>query len=248
MKKSISAILICISHFAFSQTSDRTTIRSIFDEALENGKSYEMLRQLTQNAGPRLSGSPDRGAGVEWSRTTLETFEFDSVWMQPVLVPHWIRGQKEIGRVTNSKGGIVEMNVCAIGGSVGTGPRGVIAKIIEVKSFDELDKLGTRNIRGKIVFFNRPMDPTRINTFAAYGGAVDQRGYGASMAAKYGAVAVVVRSMGLNQEDYPHTGGLRYDSAIVKIPAIAVSTWHAEQLSKMMKSEKDLEFYIETHC
>lgn len=144
--------------------------------------------------------------------------------------------------------GQVDLSICALGGSVGTGPQGITAKIIEVKTFSELAQLGTKNIEGKIVFFNRPMDPTKIHTFAAYGGAVDQRSNGASEAAKYGAVAAIVRSMGLNPEDYPHTGGMRYSANGVKmIPAVAVSTKHADLLSRLSKEDKDLQIYLETH-
>ena len=138
--------------------------------------------------------------------------------------------------------GTIEVNVCALGGSVGTGPDGIAANIVEVKSFEELAQLGAKNVQGKIVFFNRPMDPNQINTFAAYGGAVNQRGSGASEAAKYGAVAAIVRSMGLNQEDYPHTGGMSYAPNVTKIPAIAISTRHAELLSKLLREDKSLQF------
>ena len=165
------------------------------------------------------------------------------------MVPHWVRGQKEIGRVTNSrKMGTVAMNICALGGSVGTGPEGIVAKITEVRSFEELTQLGLKNIQGKIVFFNRPMDPTRFDTFSAYGGAVDQRSKGASAAARLGAIGVIIRSMGSNLEDYPHTGSISYDSGVAKIPAVAISTQHAELLSRLAKEDKDLQFYIETHC
>jgi hypothetical protein len=111
-----------------------------------------------------------------------------------------------------------------------------------------LKQLGEKGVKGKIVFWNRAMDPTRINTFAAYGGAVDQRANGASEAAKFGAVAVIVRSMGSNLEDYPHTGSLRYQPNVGQIPAIAIATRHAEQLSKLLKDDPQLQFYIETHC
>ena len=247
MKKLFFAFFFC-SHFSFAQTADEITIRSIYDIALRNGQSYEMLEQLTKEVGPRLSGSPGAAAAVEWSYHEMRKFEFDSVWVQPLLVPHWVRGQKEVGRIINSKKmGTLELNICSLGGSVGTGPQGIIAKVIEVKSFEELAQLGTKNIQGKIVFFNRPMDHTKINTFAAYGGAVDQRGKGASEAAKYGAVAAIVRSMGLNLEDYPHTGGMNYALNVDKIPAVALSTKHAELLSRLVKEDKELQVYLETH-
>jgi hypothetical protein len=223
-------------------------VKQIFDEALAHGKSYDMLHYLCKNIGHRLSGSPGAAAAVEWTRHVMEDYGFDSVYLQPVMVPHWVRGQKEIGRVVNSrKMGTVEMNVCALGGSVGTGPGGLVGKVIEVKNFEELKAFG-KQVQGKIVFFNRPLDPTQINTFAAYGGAVNQRGSGASEAAKFGAIGVIVRSMGSNLEDYPHTGSLRYEDGPTKIPAIAVATRHADLLSKLLKDDKDLEFYMESHC
>lgn len=232
-----------------AQTTDEATIRRIYDEALSNGKSYEMIEYLTTKIGPRLSGSPGVAAAVEWSRDIMEEFGFDTVYLQPVMVPHWVRGEKEMARIINSKKmGTVDLTVCALGNSAGTGPSGITANVVEVKNFDELRILGEAKIKGKIVFFNRPMDPTKIHAFTAYGGAVNQRGLGASEAAKYGAIGVIVRSMGLNQEDYPHTGALNYTPNIPKIPAIAVSTKHAEVLSKLLKDDALLQLYVETHC
>lgn len=237
---------MCISVSA--QTTDENTIKLIFDTALGKGESYKMLEHLTGRIGPRLSGSPGAAAAVEWSRHVMQEYEFDSVWLQPVMVPHWVRGQKEEGRIINSKKmGTVSVNICALGGSIGTGPSGIAASVVEVKSFEELKQLGASHVKGKIVFFNRPMDPTKINTFNAYAGAVNQRGGGASEAAKYGAVAVVVRSMGSNIEDYPHTGGMQYAPNIQQIPAVAISTKHAELLSKLLKDDSSLQFYMETH-
>jgi carboxypeptidase Q len=248
MKKSLVAFLILFSISGFGQTVDESAVKQLFAQALTKGKSYAWLEHLSTKVGARLSGSPGAAAGVEWSRHEMEKFA-DTVWLQPVMVPHWVRGQQEVGRIINSKKiGTFDVNVCALGGSVGTGSSGVSGSIVEVKNFDELKQLGEKNIKGKIVFFNRPFDATRISTFAAYGGAVDQRGSGPSEAAKYGAIGVVVRSMASNLEDYPHTGGLRYAPNISKIPAIAISTRHAELLSQRLKEEKDLQFYFETHC
>ncbi len=245
----IYLFLLFLAPACLAQTTDETAIRQIYNTALADGKSYSMLDYLSNKIGARLSGSPGAAAAVEWSRHTMEDFGFDSVWLQPVMVPHWVRGQKEVGRIINSKKmGTVEVNVCALGGSVGTGPDGIVANVVEVKSFEELAQLGTKNVQGKIVFFNRPMDPTLIHTFAAYGGAVNQRGSGASEAAKYGAVAALVRSMGSNIEDYPHTGGLRYAPNISKIPALAISTRQADLLSKILKEDKGIQFYMESHC
>lgn len=251
MKAQFFLVFVFITgHQVFSQTTDEVFIRKIYDEALARGKSYEMLDYLCNTIGPRLSGSPGAAASVEWTRHIMQHYGFDSVWLQPVLVPHWVRGKKEIGRIVNSKKlGMQEVNVCALGNAIGTGPGGVLANVVEVKSWDELKALGDKGmIKGKIVFYNRPMDPKLLQMFSSYGGAVDQRANGASEAAKYGAVGAVVRSMGVNLEDYPHTGSLRYALNIPKIPAIAIATRHAELLSSLLKDDKDLKFYFETHC
>jgi hypothetical protein len=244
---SLLLVTLCVGNL---RAQDDVTIKSIFDAELANGKSYPMLVYLATTIGPRLSGSAGAAAGVEWGRQTMENFGFDSVWLQPVMVPHWVRGQKEIARVVNTKKmGTQEMNVCALGGSTGTGPAGILGNVVEVKTFEELKDLGKKNISGKIVFFNRPMDPTKIHTFSAYGLAVDQRVQGASEAARYGAIGMIVRSMSLDpDEDYPHTGMLRYDSTIAKIPAVAISTKHADLLSRLVATDKGFQFYLETHC
>lgn len=249
MKKLLLFFFAClIAEVTSAQKNDEAMIKSIFDTSLKNGESYEMLEHLTTEIGSRLSGSPGAAAAVEWSRQVMTAYGFDSVWLQPVMVPHWVRGKKEIGRIVNSKKlGTIDVNICALGGSVGTGAAGVTGQVIEVKNFEELKQLGTKNVQGKIVYFSRPMDPTLINTFAAYGGAVNQRGGGASEAAKYGALAAIVRSMGSNIEEYPHTGGMRYTDGIPKIPSVAISTAQGDQLSQLLKDDKELRFYIETY-
>lgn len=230
-------------------TNDVRQVRKIFDEALERGESYEMLRYLTKNIGGRLSGSPEAAAAVEWSRQQMIAYGFDTVYLQPVMVPHWIRGEKEIGRVVNSKKlGTVKMNVTALGNAVGTGPSGTLGQVIEVQDFQELAKFGREKIAGKIVFFNRPMDPKLMDTFSAYSGASNQRGAGPSEAAKYGAIGVIVRSLSSFRDDVPHTGGTRYALNIPKIPAVAISTNDADLLSSLLKDDADLNFYFETHC
>ena len=140
------------------------------------------------------------------------------------------------------------MNVVALGNSVGTGSAGVVGEVIEVQDFQELAKLGRSKIEGKIVFFNRPMDPKLMDTFSAYSGASNQRGAGPSEAAKYGAIGAVVRSLSSFNDDVPHTGGTRYALNIPKIPAVAISTNGANQLSELLKDDKSLQFYFETHA
>jgi len=209
----------------------------IFKTALADGQAYQMLRVLTQEIGNRLSGSIQAAAAVEWGRQAFEAAGVDRVILQPVMVPHWVRGDVEEAAIINSKiMGTVPLTVCALGGSVATPPEGIVAEVIEVQNFDEVKALKKKAV-GKIIFYNRPMDPTKINTFAAYSGAVDQRSRGAIEAAKVGAVAVLVRSMTTSLHDIPHTGSMHYDKNVKKIPAAAISTPDANLLSSLLKKE-----------
>ncbi len=241
-------LILIYSSLMYAQNQE-TTIQRIYNEALTNGQSYPMLEYLSLKIGHRLSGSPQAAAAVEYTRSQMETFEFDRVYLQEVMVPHWIRGQKEVGRMLNSETfGSRDLSVIALGNSIGTGPEGILAEVVEVRDFDQLDSMGRENLEGKIVFFNRPMDPTRIHTFQAYGGASNQRVRGASRAARYGAIGMISRSLSLRLDDVPHTGTLIYEENIPKIPAVAISTFGADILSKEIKKSKDLKFYMETHC
>ncbi len=227
---------------------DAFFIKSIYNTALTQGQCYPWLTHLTTKIGGRLAGSPQAAAAVEYTRQMLDSMQLDSVWLQPCMVPHWVRGEKEQVRIVNSKMiGTMDLNALALGNSIGTGKDGIVAEVIEVKSRDEVEKLGVANVKGKIVFYNRPMDPTQLRTFNAYGGAVDQRTQGATMAAKYGAVAVLVRSMTTRLDDVPHTGTLTYDDQIKKIPAVAISTNDSELLSRILKKEK-VNVFVRTTC
>lgn len=232
---------------AYAQNADSVTIRKIYNEALSNGKSYEWLRYLTKQVGPRLSGSEGAQKAVDWTRQVMEQQGFDRVFLQEVMVPHWVRGKKEEAYFRTGKQKQT-VPIVALGGSVATGPKGVEAGVVEVKSFPELRALGVDKVKGKIVFFNRPMDPTKINTFEAYSGAVDQRANGATEAAKLGAVGAIVRSMTNVHDDNPHTGGMRYGTGVALIPTAAISTNGADLLSKSLKENPNLKFYFKQNC
>jgi len=144
--------------------------------------------------------------------------------------------------------GSEDLNITALGLSVGTPSEGLIKKVIEVHDFEELKQIGKNNIEGKIVFFNRPADNKLINSFAGYSGAVNQRTQGASEASKYGAVAVIVRSATQALDNFPHTGVNRYEENVTKIPAVAVSTIGAELLSQWLKSDPELTIHLISTC
>lgn len=222
-------------------------IKKIYDTSLTDGQCYEWLRQLTKSIGSRLSGSPQAAAAVEYTRQVLDTLGLDRVWLQPVWVPRWTRGEPEVVRVSESKMGSFNLHALALGGSIGTDPNGIQAEVIEVKSLEALDSLGEKKIKGKIVFFNKPFDQRHINTFRAYGGSVGTRVNGPSEAARLGAVGVLVRSMASGLDDIPHTGSLRYREDLPKIPAVAISTNDAELLSKLLALSK-VSVYMRTDC
>lgn len=241
-----------LTSFYGNAQSDTTTnedaffIKEIYTKALTEGRCYDWLYDLTTKIGGRLAGSPQAAAAVEWTRQMLDTMNLDKVSLQPCMVPHWERGDEEIVRVTNSVAGSFDLRAYALGNSVGTGDAGVFGEVIEVQGLEEVEKLGDK-VRDKIVFYNRPMDASHFRTFTAYGAAGDQRVYGPSKAAEYGAKAVIVRSLTTRLDDYPHTGTLVYKDKNKQIPACAISTNDAEKLSRLLKSGK-AEVYMRTTC
>lgn len=254
MKKPILLILaLCFFTTGFSQivnSKDSITIKNIYNNALLDGTCYDWLDYLSNDIGSRLSGSLGAELAVTYTKEQLDELGLDKVWLQPVMVPKWTRGIPEYSYIETSPGVSTTTNVCALGGSVPTPHGGLKAEVIEVKNFDELDSLGRKNVEGKIVFFNRPMQANLIQTFRAYGGSVGQRYSGAKEAAKYGAVGVVVRSMNLRQDDYPHTGTMSYGEtpAEQRIPACAISTNGANYLSVTLKLQPNLLFYFNQNC
>jgi carboxypeptidase Q len=226
--------------------TDSLLIRKIYDIALTEGRCYDALGTLCKVAPKRLSGSPGAAAAVEWGKATMEAFGFDSVWLQPVMVPHWVRGEERC-RLISGEFGSMDLNITTLGGSVATQETGITAEVIEVHTTDELKALGAK-VKGKIVFFNRPMNAKEIYTFGAYGGCVGQRVYGADEASALGAVACIVRSMTLAMDDHPHTGSVVYKGVHAKIPAAAISTKDAEKLSKWLKQDSALKLNVTLLC
>jgi hypothetical protein len=245
MKNSILFTLIILPFFVLSQT-DEKVISDIYTNSLTNGQSYKWLDYLSNNIGSRLSGSLGAEKAVAWTKEELETLGLDKVWLQPVMVPKWVRGVPEFAYIETSPGSTIKVNICALGGSISTPSTGLKAKIIEVSGVDELEKLGKDKIEGKIVFFNRPMDASLINTFESYGGCVNQRYSGAMEASKFGAIGVIVRSMNLRIDDLPHTGSMTYGDIPPddRIPSAAISTKHADLLSGMVKLDNNIQFYF----
>ena len=231
-----------------AQAQDAKTIRTIYDLALTQSEAYENLRVLCKDIGHRLSGSEGADSAVVWGQRVLGKLELDTIYLQEITVPHWERGRKEKAYFYNEKGKNM-LDVCALGGSVSTGMNQFIkGDVLEVKSLDEVNNLPDSLVKGKIIFYNRPMDPKKISTFSAYGSCVDQRYSGAIEAAKKGAIAVIVRSMNVRQDDFPHTGSMAYEEGVDSIPAFAISTNGANYLSENVTKYDNLELNLKSFC
>ncbi|MDB4010340.1 hypothetical protein N9484_04860 [Polaribacter sp.] len=143
--------IIDTSNLSKEEKIDSTKIKTLFNTVLTKGQSYEWLRDLTQNIGGRLSGSPEAEKAVIWGEKLMNTVGLDSVWLQPIMVPHWVRGEKEVANYLVN-GEKKKVPICALGFSVATSKKGVTAAVLEVKSLEEAKALGEK-MRGKIVFF-----------------------------------------------------------------------------------------------
>jgi len=224
-----------------------TLIRDVYRKTYTNEMAYQWLTTLCKDVGHRLSGSPEAEKAVQWGKSTMDTFGLDAVYLQPVMVTHWMRGDNEQVIMMSKEMGAITLAALALGNSIGTGPDGVRAEVIEVQSIEDLKALPDDDIKGKIVFFNRPLDKGLTNTFASYGGAADQRYSGPKAAAEKGAVAAVVRSLSTRKDDFPHTGSTFYADTVRNIPAVAVSTNDADLLTKALHAGKT-EVFIRTTC
>lgn len=218
----------------------------LLQAGLREQGAYTTLKALLA-VGPRLTGSAQADAAVRRMADRMTALGFEKVKTEPVTVGHWVRGAAEEGRILTTKSGAIPVKVRALGSSIATPPGGLTAGVVEVHSLTEAAQLGDK-ARGKIVFFNGAMDPTLLDTFPAYGGAVAQRSGGAVAAAKVGAVAAVIRSVTLAINDDPHTGTMEYDPAVPKIPAVTISTAAADRLDALLKSDPAVRMFIRTSC
>ena len=247
---SLSSVFLPAGQTGAKAQQDSIQLKKIYDAALTQGNSYQWLDYLSNQIGSRLSGSLGAELAVEWTKSQLDSIGLDKVWLQPVMVPKWIRGAQEYAYIETGLGQTTQVPICALGGSIATPSNGLKAEVVEVLGIDELKALGPEQVKDKIVFFNRPMQDELIETFKAYGGCVDQRYSGAEAAAKLGAAGVIVRSVTHSIDDYPHTGSMSYgDLPRAKhIPAAAISTKGAELLSTLLKLNTETKFYYSMHC
>ncbi len=247
MQKIIAVFFLLLAPHILKAQEPAKVLSSVFDEALTDRTEYNNLEYLCKHTKGRIAGSPAAEKAIEYTRQALISAGADTVWLQKVRVPHWVRGTEKC-TVTSSVHGTKDLAITALGLSVGTNENELTSNVIEVHNFEELKTLGIQSIQGKIVFFNRPFDNKLINSFSAYGGAVNQRTTGPSEASEYGAIAVIVRSMTQSLDNFPHTGVTRYADSVNKIPAVAVSTLDAELLSQWLKTDPSLTLHLVSSC
>ncbi|HEY0781602.1 MAG TPA: peptidase M28 family protein, partial [Thermoanaerobaculia bacterium] len=218
--------------YALSE-AQKTTALALRDSALKGTKAMDVLTSLTTEVGPRSAGSAGDKAAVAWAVAKLKELGFENVHAEKVTVPHWVRGA-ESGEILAPYPQRVVLT--ALGGSVATPAAGVEAAVVQVDSLEALAATDPAKVKGKIVFFNTPTARTRDGQ--GYGKAVRVRGGGASAAARLGAVAVVICSLGTDTDRLPHTGAMRYEDGVAKIPAAALSNPDADLLAAQVASAK----------
>ena len=209
---------------------DSIIIKKMSDEIMTNGKAYDLLRQLTKQIGGRLAGSPQQQNAAIWGKRNMESFAPDKVFMQPCKTPNWQRGGKDFASVVSVNGKAMNRPLAALALGNSLGSKGLIeAELLAVADFDELEKRKDE-VKGKIVYYHSMFDPNIIQTFGAYGKMGVYRSTGASRAAKYGAVGVMLHSLSTAPDNAPHTGGMKYDEDYPKIPAVALGPNDAKEL------------------
>ena len=252
LKKSPMSRFVLFSFFfiltahARSQADDQEIIRRIFTASLENGQSYENLRHLCKDVGNRLTGSHGDSLAVQWGYQKMKELGYENVRLQEFETNYWVRGEGASGKIIDGKE-VIPVHLLALGGSVGTEGKNIRAGVIQIDTWEELENRKSE-LQGKIVFYNRRMDPKNVNTFLSYGATVDQRWSGAMKAAEYGAVAALVRSVTLKDDEHPHTGSMGYSEDIVKVPGIAISGKDANVLEERLSKNPRLEIEFTSDC
>lgn len=207
--------------------------RLVRERGLADDVAYETLRSLTTEVGPRLAGSDGDRRAVGWALARLRALGFLNVRAEPVKVPHWVRGEAHAEIVSPWSQPMVAV---ALGGSEPTPPLGLEAEVLPVASLDELKKMPRELVQGRIVFFHGRM--VRALDVSGYSRAVAVRGNGAIEAAKLGAIGVVIRSVGTSGDRVAHTGGMRYDPTVMRVPALALSNPDADLLERQLASQQ----------
>lgn len=229
MKRAAFLLFTFLPLFAKAQ-NDSLILQQLRDEILMRGTCYENLRVLTKSIGHRLSGSPQAELAVHWSAAALRKAGADSVWLQPVWVPRWVRGKEQLSIKLPGFNEFQTFRMLSLGNSVATGNGTLEAPILMVEDMEAFQKLTKKDVEGKIVFFNYRFRQDWTNTFEGYGDAVKYRWMPPGAVASKGGVGVIIRSVSTGMDDAPHTGMTRYYDTLTKIPAVAIGNLGADRL------------------
>ncbi len=242
------ALFTLFASFGSVANQDSIMIKKMFSQELSQGPGHQNLYQLCKNYADRLSGSQILENAIDWSEELMKSYDFDTVFRQEVMVPHWVRGEKERCYVLDGSKKI-NLDVCALGGSVATPEKGITAPIVLIEKEEDWKRKGEEGLlRDRIVFVNIPMPMEMVSAFHAYGQCWNVRGLSAMKAATYGAKAVIIRSLSQTINRFPHTGAMYYADSLEKIPAMAMSTANAEEIAKRMRAGQNLSMYMWQNC
>jgi carboxypeptidase Q len=213
----------------------RAAAERLIGAALASDHAYLRLSQLCDGIGHRLSGSPALDRAIDWAAASMREDGLDRVWLQPVMVPHWARGEEHAEMLEPRP---QKLAMLGLGRSVGTPAGGITADVIVVRSFAELDSMPAAAVRGRIVLYDVP--------FTRYGETVRYRGLGALRAAGRGAVAALVRSVGPVSLRTPHTGAMAtYVDSLPKIPAAAIAIEDATMIHRLLERGERVRVHLE---
>jgi hypothetical protein len=241
-------ISIILSAFMVSaQAQDSVKLRHISDDIMLYGTCYENLRTLCKQVGHRLSGSPAAAKAVQWGVKAMKEAGADSVWLQAMDVPHWVRGKETLSLSIGEKGAYKEVHVLSLGNSNGTNGKVLEKKIVMVKNFDEFKALKDEQIKGNIIFFNYRFRQELISTGEGYGDAGKYRWSGANVASARGAAGIIIRAISTGVDDMPHTGAMGYADTVKKIPAVAIGNKTADILEAKCRRGV-VKARLQSHC
>lgn len=238
----LSSLLLLLSFNAEIQAQSHLTEAikansdALISKAMENDTAWERLTYLADTFGPRFSGSENLENSIDWIVKTMLDDGFDKVWTQPVQVPHWVRGEESAMLISPYK---KNLNMLGLGGSIATPKGGISAEVVVVKSFEELERIKDE-VAGKIVLFNAE--------FTSYGRTVQYRMQGAIEAARYGAIASLIRSVTPFSMQTPHTGLMNYDPVVEKIPHAAITLEDANLIQRLYDHGETIQIHLEMNA
>ena len=228
-----AALCLTLSAHAANKPSESEVVAELRDKAVKSSLPFDILESLTTEVGARMAGTPQDALAVQWGVNKFKELGFDKVWTEPVTFDTWIRKEESAELVTPYPH---QLRISALGFSVPTPKGGINAEIAHFKSIEDLINSPADSAKGKIVFISRKMEKFRNGK--GYGPVVKARSQGAVEAAKKGAVAVVIRSVGTDSHRLPHTGMMRYKEGVNKIPAAAMSNPDADLLERILSRKK----------